>query len=392
MDELDDYGNFNTRYEGVGRIEYLPGEPVHAYFEARQLADGRLLIACVSTGEVIRDNPHAIDGNLLSGEPFSTIWGMGIKEIYRSDGNISKAHYIANMTRVRYTQDLQPDDHSIQVALHNFIPGANTEVSNNSLNFQLQGYNLAISPVGNYSQQSERLLRYGGSLRTSWVKVQLTDDQGDRPIRQTNIKDVVTDMLNPISLALGTLVTCPQAITLDAKGNRNDVEHYSFHTIPFSKFICTQGWDAPVKETVEAWFSPTRPRLLGDEELAVCIRQHLDACSTELYLETRALAAATLLDVLAGRYATNWSPQLQPHSIPFRRKLKRLLSDLSIGISDRHLDAIIKARNSLVHSGSFVTSEHDKTYSEYQNLMLLGRSILLRLIGFPSMLHEAIVS
>src|SRR5215213_2254778 len=111
MDELEDYGNFNTRYEGVGRIVYLPGEPVPVYFEARQLADGRLLIACVSTGEVIRDNPHAIDGNLLSGESFSTMWGMGIKEIYRSDGNISKAHYIANMTRVRYTQVIQPDTH-----------------------------------------------------------------------------------------------------------------------------------------------------------------------------------------------------------------------------------------------------------------------------------------
>jgi hypothetical protein len=103
------------------------------------------------------------------------------------------------------------------------------------------------------------------------------------------------------------------------------------------------------------------------------------------------MVAATLLDVLAGRYATVWSPQTEPHRITFARKLRRLLTDLDIEIGDRHLSAIVKARNSLVHSGSFLTSESDKTYAEFQNLMLLGRSILLRLVGFPSTLHEAIV-
>src|SRR5215213_1864409 len=181
MDELDEYGSFNTRYEGVGQITYLPGEPVHVYFEMRQLSDGRLLIACVSIGEPIRDNPVVIDGHLLSGEPFSTMWGRGIKEVYRSKGNVSKAHYVANMTRVRYTRDLQPDNHSIQLALHNFIPGPHSDISSNSLDLHLKGYDLTISPAGNYRQQADQLLRYGGNLRTAWVKVQLTDAQGTRP-------------------------------------------------------------------------------------------------------------------------------------------------------------------------------------------------------------------
>jgi hypothetical protein len=390
MDELDNYGSFNTRYEGVGQIVYLAMEPVRVYFEVRQLADGRLLIGCVSMGEPIRDDPVMIDGHLLSGEPFSTMWGRRIKETYRSEGNINKAHYVANMTRVRYTRDLQPDDRSIQFALHNFIPRTHSDVPNDSWSFQLRGYNLTISPVGNYRQQADRLLRYGGNLRTAWVMVQLTDAQGNQRIRRADVENVVTEMLTPISLALGTLVTCPQVITFDAEGNRNDVEHYSSDAVPFSSFIPTQGWDSPVKETAEAWFSTTSSRLLDSEELAVRIRQHLDACSTEVYLETRALVAATLLDVLAGRYATIWAPQARLDNITFRRKLTRLLADLGIGIGDSHLDTIIKARNSLVHSGGFVTSERDKTYSEYRNLMLLGRSILLRLVGFPNTLHEAI--
>jgi hypothetical protein len=34
------------------------------------------------------------------------MWGRGIREIYRSDGNVNKAHYIAAMTRVKYTKDI----------------------------------------------------------------------------------------------------------------------------------------------------------------------------------------------------------------------------------------------------------------------------------------------
>jgi hypothetical protein len=390
MDELDNYGSFNTRYEGAGSIKYSSDNSINVYFEVRQLIDGRLLIACISPGETIGDNPVAIEGYLLSGEPFSTMWGRGIKEIYRDNGNISKVYYIANMTRVRYTKDLQPDDHSVQYALHNLIPGRNSNIVKNKFEFYIQGFNLSIIPVGNHGQQAEHLLRHGGNLRTSWAKAQLTDTQGNRQIGKNEVESVVQDMLLPISLALGTLVTCPQVITLDAKGNRNDVEHYISTVAPFSQFICAQGWDAPIKETVEAWFSPTRPQFLSSDILTVTVKQHLDACSTELYLETRALIAATLLDVLAGRYLAIWNPQAKSHKVPFMDKLQRLLDDLAIEIDSNHLDTIKKARNSLVHSGRFVTSERDKIYSEYCNLLLLGRSILLRLMGFPSMLHDAI--
>lgn len=390
MDELEDYGSFNTRYEGVGKLVYRPGDPLEVYFEMRQLSDGRLVIACVSLSGPILNGPIMIDGHLLSGEPFTTMWGRGIKEIYRSEGSISKAHYVANMTRVRYASDLQPDDRSIKLALHNFIPGPKTDISKNALKLSVKGYDLTISPVGNYRQQSDELIRHGGNLRTSWVEANLTDADGSRPFRETHISDLVSDMLNPISLALGTLVTSPQSITFDAGGKRNDVEHFASSPAAYSSLIAIQGWDAPVPATIEGWFSKTRPQLLTSDEIAVCIRQHLDACATDTYLETRALVAATLLDVMAGRYLKVWDPQANSKDIAFKTKLKKLLKDLGITIQDKHLRSVIKARNSLVHSGSFVTSEQDKTYSEYRNLLLLGRSILLHLAGFQNKLHDEI--
>lgn len=256
MDELDDYGNFNTRYEGVGQLRYIPGEPVDVYFEARQLFDGRLLIACVSLKGPIPHGAAAIDGHLLSGEPFSTMWGRGIKEIYRSERQLHKVHYVANMIRVRYTQDLQPDNRSIRFALHNFIPGRHSDVSQNRIDLGLQDYRLTIMPVDNYHQQADRLLRYGGNLRTAWVTVELTDVEGQPRLARSDVHQVVTDALIPFSLALGTSVTCPQTITFDAHGDRNDVEHYSLTAAPFSDFVCARGWDSPVTETAEAWFPP----------------------------------------------------------------------------------------------------------------------------------------
>jgi hypothetical protein len=377
MDELDEYGAFNARYEGIGQLWYSGSPPIPTYFEARQLADGRLLVGCVSIGEPIREKPVAIGGHLLTGQQFDTMWGRGITEIYRSGETVSKAHYLANMTRVRYTPDLEPRHHSAQFALHNFIPGTNSGLSGSSFEFTIHDHAFTLIPVGNYELQASQLKRYGGNLRTSWIKTESGFDS----------HEVVNGLINAISLAVGTLVTSPQMITFDKQGNRNDVEHYSSDAKPLAQFIPAQGWDTPIKETIDAWFSGTKPLPFGPQELAVWIRQHLDACADEIYLETRALASATLLDVIAGRYCVVWAPQTPPKDIAFRRKLKRLLRDIGIVLTEAQLTSIVSGRNSLVHSGKFVTSQND---SEYRNLIRLGRSILLRLIGFPSKLHEEI--
>jgi hypothetical protein len=143
------------------------------------------------------------------------------------------------------------------------------------------------------------------------------------------------------------------------------------------------------EDTVEAWFSAPKPlSCFGPKELSVWIRQHLDACATDIYLETRALSAATLLDVVAGRYRTVWAPNAKPGKPPyFRERLRRLLIDSKIPLSNKRLSSIIDARNFLVHAGEFVNSEHDKSF---ENLVRLGRCILLRIAGCQSKLHAGI--
>ena len=85
------------------------------------------------------------------------------------------------------------------------------------------------------------------------------------------------------------------------------------------------------------------------------------SCASELYLETRALAAATLLDVIAGRYCSVWTTKL-PKYISFKDKLTSLLQAIGIVLPETQMNSIIEARNSLVHAGKFVTTEADTEY------------------------------
>lgn len=387
MDELDEYGRFNTRYEGVGRLLHIQAS-VDVHFEVRQLFDGRLLIGCVAPAP-IPPNAICIEGYLLSGEPFSTIWGQGLTEIHRTE-QPSKVHYSATMTRVRYTKDLEPNSHSIQFALHNFIPGPNTDVSRDRIELRIRGMRFTLTPVGNYKDQASSLCRQGGNLRTSWATVSLVSESGERVCVSERPEVTLREALFPISLALGTRVTSPQSITFDSQGNRNDVEHYASMQSPFSTFICSHQWDSSVAETVEAWFHDRRDRLLSLDDIRVLIFQHLDACSTDIFLETRALAAASLLDVLAGRYLSKWKPNAKPQEVSFREKLKRLLNDLQIALTPNQMKDVIAARNSLVHAGKFVTSTQESGYHAFEQLLLLGRVILLRLVGVSTSLHQVV--
>jgi hypothetical protein len=104
------------------------------------------------------------------------MWGRGIREIHRSsEGKISKAHYVATMTRVKYTKDVESRNHSIQYALHNFVPGPNSIIIDNKFDLVIRGHSFSIVPVDNYGDQTSRLMRYGGNFRTSWIKTQFTD-------------------------------------------------------------------------------------------------------------------------------------------------------------------------------------------------------------------------
>jgi hypothetical protein len=67
--------------------------------------------------------------------------------------------------------------------------------------------------------------------------------------------------------------------------------------------ILDYGLQGDFADVIRAWLDSPGVAGFTRDDLAIRIRQHLDACAPDTYLETRALAAATLLDILAGNYA-----------------------------------------------------------------------------------------
>jgi len=147
--------------------------------------------------------------------------------------------------------------------------------------------------------------------------------------------------------------------------------------------------------------------------LRIYVRQHCDSCSEESFFETRGLSAATLLDVIAGRYAertqtdhlvapetwqsavlpllhsgvegsTDLTPEQREEAMQglthgyrrsFKRKLRRLLKDLEVPVKSAILTRAIDSRNRLTHAGHFHSRSAGQHFEEYLRLVLLARCI-----------------
>lgn len=425
MDELDRYGSPVHRYEGVGEVTYADGPPTPVYFDARQIDDGTVIVGCLSTGGFIGDRPTGITGRTVAGDRFWTSGDM--TEVFLRAGGVNKAHYICREMRVSRAPTERTISPRVQFALHNFVFGQGEHAPRSPVSFEVDGLRVSLAAVDDYEPRLARLRRYGGIVHTAWCDVRSA--QGPTHlISLAEAQEFMDRLVNPLSLALGTLVSWHHLTARDYFDQMTDIVHRSSIARPFSNLVVGRGWHVDAAAMVGAWFGADDGRVFPPEQLAIYIRQHLDACAHETFLETRALSAATLLDVMTGRYAQltgtedavspeHWQAVVLPGlhqalaGIPrltqdqvgqikaslehqyrrsFKRKLKQLLDDLGMtpAINSKRRTAATNARNALVHYGRFHATDRGRQTAEFFNLLLLSRSSLLRLAGFPSDLHQ----
>jgi hypothetical protein len=190
-------------------------------------------------------------------------------------------------------------------ALQNFVFGQQDRLPTAP---HVRGLRATITPVAEYIARSGRLRRYGGIGQTAWCDI--TDPAHPQgPLTPEAAEDLMNELIHPLSLALGTLVSWHECQALDISGSPIEVIHRSKVTRAFSYEVVSMGWQAPVPGVVSAWFAQlddvqnASASRMSSDELVVRLRHHIDACATDSYMETRALSAATLLDVLAERHA-----------------------------------------------------------------------------------------
>lgn len=420
MNELDRYGTPAHRYEGTGQINYIGAKPTPIRFDVRHIDDGRVILGCVSEGGPLYAEAAGISGQTTTGEK---LWiSGGITGIFKAPGDVETAHYVCREIRVRHGPDLEPVHRSIHFALFGFVYEPQDEAHPGDLTIETAGHRIMISPADEYATRYARLRSYGGIAHTAWCEiVRVAEDEG----LSASTYRLVDDLMTPLSLALGSPVSWHYSVARDFSGSVTDVVHYSEFARPFSNVIVNNRLQSNFGEVVKAWFSNTGTGSFTRDDLAIRIRQHLDGCAPDTYLETRALSAATLLDVLAGRYAEiigtanavdpeEWRRTIFPslkaaldtadnlsaeqrisitrnvehqYRQSFRSNLRRLLSDTNITIGNRPFEKVYKARNALVHTGHFSSGDRDSQQTEYLNLLILSRNILLRLVGCTGDLH-----
>jgi hypothetical protein len=108
--------------------------------------------------------------------------------------------------------------------------------------------------------------------------------------------------------------------------------------------------------------------------LEKAIEAYLDAKCEGVYLETRALVAAVLLDFLSGRYTGKKNQ--------FRKNVEATLQWLGITASNDDLDRIVEIRNSLAHEASFIANITKEYLPEYALLISILDQMFLKILNY----------
>ena len=429
MDQLDRYGLYEHRYEGIGEVNFAEGNPLPVYFDARQLRGAEIIIGYLTEGRLggsFLVEPRELVGKTTDGRPFRTLGDL-VTVRNRSANGVNQAELFAREIDIGEPVTEGPLYYPVRFALYNFVVGRQFRFRPGDINIEGKVFRAEIVAVDNYVSRAEELKHTHEFAHTAWCEVEpLRHVDGAFPLAAAaDFVDVIADAL---SLASGTLVTWHNLVVRDWTGKEAQIVHRAAVSKRFSSLLVSRDWSISPRETINAWFKPRDETTFSREELRLYVRQHCEATQDQPFLETRGLSAATLLDVMAGRYAelTNaessidpvvWKKKVFPklrealdrsdltvqqkgtviesirhqYRTMFGVRLAKLLGDLELSIDPLVLRATLNSRNKLVHAGHFYQTDSSKHISEYFRLLLLGRCVLLAAVGVENDLVNRLV-
>jgi hypothetical protein len=422
MHELDRYGLAEYQYEGVGELRYADRDPVKVYFDARQFSDARLVIGCIATESSLHEDPVELSGRRFDGQSFQAKAPTWVTHHIRSE--YQSAQFIADEIQVGADVAL-PTYRPLRFAVYNFAFGQRDEQPLRPIELESGAFRISISATDDYRKRIAYLRRAGGIGQTAWCAIGPSKRlDGAFPLEE--VRSLADEVVDALSLATGTLVSWHRCEGADGMGSKIVRIHRDAISKSFAGLVVTRGWFASTAEVVHAWLNLPADAKLARDDLRVYVRQHCDSCSEDAFFETRALSAATLLDVIAGHYSEKmgadhfvdrsvWKTYVLPalrttletsdqltaeqrqeaiqnlehqYRRSFKRKLRRLLEDLGVPVKPATLTAAINSRNAVTHTGRFHSAKVEQHFEEYLRLVVLGRCILLAAAGVKNDLHE----
>lgn len=236
-----------------------------------------------------------------------------------------------------------------------------------TVNLQLGDAKVQLRQMENYEEVKRELRWLHGVGVTFTARVEgVADDEG---------LHVIEKLCCLLTLATGSLVTWSASRTVDAEGAVTCLRYRSAITRGYRR-TCLLPNEKPevVKSFVErAW--PLLQRLEG----VVGLRRLAHAWSdlgAAAFLETRALIAASLMDLLTGRVrAACGIVDLIPPREPYRVRLKSALDLLGVTPSV-DLKDVVDIRNAIVHETTLGRGSRLPVESFSTLLALLGEMVL----------------
>lgn len=452
--DLRRYREFVSRYEGWGQVHTSAGKTGRAFFDARQLPDGSIVLGCF-----LEETPYNDDGvfnarDIIQAD-FITSEGFNVTTsgaILCTEGGGDEYHFSVESLVVNLVD--VPSVTEVQMALLNFSPLAEFDADKGieliqwPICFSVHELEVTISRGETIDWTAPHRDTLHRTLVTSACSMKRKDGV---PVDFQSVTKLANAMLTPLSLAVGTRVGVTTITGVNGHEEDQLISYIGIPPRPFAPIITSATWNADIPAIIRAWFDESIEKPIQITELESAVDMFIDCCSPHITLEARCLLACCLLDALAVRYSKarnkttilpkklfkkvlaprlrdaiaaaaaddkNISDTIKDQLLPkiqglnrvsFRCHLKAMFNDLDIPTEEGRLGGdmvgqILRVRNRLVHEGEFLSGPlHGAVqffdavgptkamgFHDYINVLWACFCTLLRLAGYSKSLPDVL--
>lgn len=389
-----EYGKVIRTYRGKGKLRRTNGDEFPCYITIQQIETGLIYITCKFAPKVAQDaatiqfimdssrqDVELIYGKTRDGMDFET---RGKLFIAHSKVTVF-ANRPATITLLTQEANLWKENkcHSkcYRFSVVNFEFTGNhpakriiqdgpkqVERFYRNLELKIPWGMVLIDPVPHYDDVIRRINAQKGVSVTCEVVAKPSASM--EPAEVTSKLDELCLLL---SLARGTKINWINAEVYTDGGHFHQVILKNSLTWPFSHLAMI---DARNPEDTPLFIEKAYPAYLAfrnNYNLDVAIDLYLDAKRGTAYLETRALAAVALLDILGKLYQGSKNGT-------YLERMKKLVTSLKLQVAEPELKKVKNTRNSLVHDGRFKKSE--PATKQYFRLISIVDQVFLKLLNY----------
>jgi hypothetical protein len=380
---LEVNGKIIRDYEARGSLIFYDGKSCNCSIRAVQLANGKIMANCISSENInllldclgkkdkiklIKGVSKENDELLLEKDIWctniDTLWNSNELSVLLSGGSLKN-----EKTRSEFPTSVRFGITNFEYLGNKWREYGNGGGYRDILSVNLGTKNVELHQVRDYTNIMELI----NTQRTIDVTSEATVN-----ISLINDLETVMPLINGLckllSLARGTKINWIYYDCYNSGGEKilsshNNNAAWRYSALPLidpRNFIDTAAF---IEQTYPFYI------LMKDQyNLEKSIEVYLDAKREGVYLETRALVAAVLLDFLSDRYNTK--------SGKFRNNLDAMLQGLNLTNSSADIKRIIKIRNSLAHKASFVNNISELNINDYYFLIGTIDKIFLKMLNY----------